>query len=564
MPIEKAVLARSALSLLLVLAFSPPAATAQETTISEQISVELVNVEVHVTDRKGRAVAGLPREAFRVLDDGQPVEISHFQWVPHEASTERPATISGEPGAAPRRVALFFDDLQAGERSRVQLVGALGRELARVLAPDDLVSVVRYDGADLEILLDGSADRRQLERALAELAGYSAGQLRAAQELRAALGLLRFSIEDDPETCSLTGQFVRAYSAIVKRHVEASAGALLRYAQRLGREPGRGLLLHLSGGIPMIAGNDVLEWAAERCDGAAIARGISGPSPNVVDAGGVHESRGYWNPRGSRLEVAEFANAELWRNVAARVNALGITIYPVLFGDAESRLRSEMPGGTMTATAASVARQNSRETLDFLAAATGGLMIDAVHDTAGQMARLADDLGGFYSLAFVPPSEPRPGVRRIRVEVDGDGLALRYRQSYRLLSRDERIHWQLTELLSGGRVDDPLRLEVDVRRADGAEPARLRVVVPFDRLSLIDSPAGGQEGRFTVYVAVQRAGGRLLAPRQRSIVAHRADPAVRVFTYDVALPEVLGDVAVAVADDYSGTVGFARERLTVR
>jgi hypothetical protein len=348
------------------------------------------------------------------------------------------------------------------------------------------------------------------------------------------------------------------------RHVEASAAALLRYAQRFGSQPGRRLLLHLSGGIPMIAGSDVLEWAAERCDGAALARGIAGPAPSIRDANGVNESRGYWHPRGSRLELAEYSNAELWRDVVARVNALGVTIYPVLFGDSESRFRSEMPGGAMTDTAASVARQNSRETLDFLAAATGGLMIDAARDTAGQMARLADDLGGFYSLAFTPASEPRSGVRRIRVEVDREGLALRHRESYRLQSREERIWLQLVDLLAGEPIADPLALEVDLLRAAGAEPPRLRVVVPFDRLSLIDSPAGGQEGRFTVYLAVRPAGGRLLAPRQRSIIARRADPAARVFTYDVELPESSGEVAVAVSDDYSGAVGFARQELTAR
>ncbi|HEX9801266.1 MAG TPA: VWA domain-containing protein [Thermoanaerobaculia bacterium] len=555
--------------LVLLLAAAPATPAAPTTTLSEQISVDLVNVDVHVFDRGGRAVAGLPRAAFRVFDDDRLVEISHFSWVPapaasERASTERATTAADAPGAAPRRIALFFDDLQAGERSRAPLLAAMRRELERVLAPDDLVSVVRFDGADLEVLLDGSTDRRRLARALEELSGYSAGQLRAAHELRSALGTVRSTIEDDPQTCSRTGLFIRAYSQVVMRQVEASAAALLRYAQRLGSQPGRRLLLHLSGGIPMIAGSDVLEWAAERCDGAALARGIAGPAPSIRDANGVNESRGYWHPRGSRLELAEYSNAELWRDVVARVNALGVTIYPVLFGDSESRFRSEMPGGAMTDTAASVARQNSRETLDFLAAATGGLMIDAARDTAGQMARLADDLGGFYSLAFTPASEPRSGVRRIRVEVDREGLALRHRESYRLQSREERIWLQLVDLLAGEPIADPLALEVDLLRAAGAEPPRLRVVVPFDRLSLIDSPAGGQEGRFTVYLAVRPAGGRLLAPRQRSIIARRADPAARVFTYDVELPESSGEVAVAVSDDYSGAVGFARQELTAR
>jgi hypothetical protein len=86
-------------------------------------------------------------------------------------------------------------------------------------------------------------------------------------------------------------------------------------------------------------------------------------------------------------------------------------------------------------------------------------------------------------------------------------------------------------------------------------------VVPFERLSMIASPAGGDEGRFTVFVAVRKEGGRLLPVRQREIVARRADPKALAHTFEVSLPESNGEVAVAVVDDYSGTVAFARGRI---
>jgi VWFA-related protein len=550
----------------LLLAPAAPLA-AQTPTVAEEISVELVNVDVRVVDRDGRPVVGLERAAFRLTDDDEPVEVTHFAWIPPLTAADRFAAGAGGGAAAPpRRVALFFDEIHVGERNRLPLLAALREQLASGLAPDDLVSVVRFDGANLDVLLEWTTDRRKLGRALDELGGFSAGQLVAAQELRHWIGLIQESItaEARGEACNNTGLYVRAYSDAVKRHVEVSAAALLRYAYRLGAQPAPRVLLHLSGGLPMVAGEDVLQWAAEMCDGTALTAGVPGAHAVIFDGPATSAIRDRWNPSESRLSLAEYSNAELWHDVTARVNALGVTIYPILFGENENRFLVEVRGGTMTPSSVFTARQNSRDTLALLADATGGLMIDAVRDTAGELGRLVGDFGGYYSLAFTPHAAGRAGVRRIRVEVDREGVELRFRESYRQQSRDERITLQLADLFESERYENPLALAVDVHRPAPGEAPRLRVVVPFDRLSLIDSPAGGQEGRFTVYVAVRREGGRVLAPRQRSIVAQRADPKALAYTYEVALPPERGEVAVAIVDDYSGTVSFGRERLVAR
>ena len=53
------------------------------------ISVQsnLVNVDVIVTDQDGNLVTGLKRENFRVLDDGQPQQVTNF------SPTEAPITV---------------------------------------------------------------------------------------------------------------------------------------------------------------------------------------------------------------------------------------------------------------------------------------------------------------------------------------------------------------------------------------------------------------------------------------------------------------------------------------
>lgn len=74
-------------------------AAAQETTSPapesgyfEEIAVDIVNVEVYVTDKEGNPVNGLTIQDFSVLEDGRPVELLNF----YAVSKGRPTSL-GEP-----------------------------------------------------------------------------------------------------------------------------------------------------------------------------------------------------------------------------------------------------------------------------------------------------------------------------------------------------------------------------------------------------------------------------------------------------------------------------------
>ena len=81
----------------IVLMFAAAALSGQEApparSFDEELSVEVINVEVYVTDRRGEPVGGLEREDFRLLEDGDPVEIEYFT----EVDAARPAASSEAP-----------------------------------------------------------------------------------------------------------------------------------------------------------------------------------------------------------------------------------------------------------------------------------------------------------------------------------------------------------------------------------------------------------------------------------------------------------------------------------
>ena len=47
----------------------------------DRVAVDIVNVEVYVTDTEGNPVPGLTREDFTVVEDGRPVEVVNFYQV---------------------------------------------------------------------------------------------------------------------------------------------------------------------------------------------------------------------------------------------------------------------------------------------------------------------------------------------------------------------------------------------------------------------------------------------------------------------------------------------------
>src|SRR5689334_1328441 len=67
----------------------PPSTTAnsaaEQGAYFENVNVDLINVEVFVTDKAGNPVKGLTQADFQILEDGRPVTISNFYSVDEDA-----------------------------------------------------------------------------------------------------------------------------------------------------------------------------------------------------------------------------------------------------------------------------------------------------------------------------------------------------------------------------------------------------------------------------------------------------------------------------------------------
>lgn len=152
-------------------ASSPPAVAAPPVAVpglfpdrgdesfTEAIEVSVVNVDVVVRDKAGKQVAGLTRDDFALLVDGQKVDVTNFYALGGAGGRQPPATSAA--GAASPPVPAGADAGSVAKRERLDLVIYVDnanlhpfdrnrilkqlRTLLRTLGPEDQFLLVTHD-----------------------------------------------------------------------------------------------------------------------------------------------------------------------------------------------------------------------------------------------------------------------------------------------------------------------------------------------------------------------------------------------------------------------------------
>jgi len=166
---------RTCLALLLLFPGAPLAAQTEvaEETFTDEIEVSLVNLEVVVTDRKGKSVSGLDREDFQVFEDGSEQKISFFS---HDLRV-------------PISVGVLIDN-SGSMRHKLQQALQTVREIALALSPQDEMFVVSFN-SDVELRRRFTTNMQEIQRSLrdiksgGETAAYDAIQV-AMEEMKTA------------------------------------------------------------------------------------------------------------------------------------------------------------------------------------------------------------------------------------------------------------------------------------------------------------------------------------------------------------------------------------------
>ena len=147
---------RHALTVAVFVAAAAAAVSGQQSQDAQafrfRTGVELINVTATVTDANGRFVSGLRREDFRVYQDDQPQEITHF-------NSERVPVSLG--------IILDTSGSMDGEKMTAAKM-ALNRFLLDLLGPGDEVFLYRFDSRP-ELVHEWTTERQRVSAALSRL-----------------------------------------------------------------------------------------------------------------------------------------------------------------------------------------------------------------------------------------------------------------------------------------------------------------------------------------------------------------------------------------------------------
>jgi VWFA-related protein len=534
------------LALLLLVA---PAAPAQDARFADEMDVEVVSLDVNVTGEDGAPVAGLTAEDFTVLDDDQPVRVTHF------ASPE-----SLEETAAPAHLVLLFDDAEIEPADRGTAFARVRTQLDRLLGPNDRVLVARQS-AGLQIEQPFTSDRALIEEALQRLERASPGISSDFATRRAVLGEIRTgdaasanalgsapvvggeAQKDTEQSAATSLTSVRSYAAGRRDHALQSLATLDRLVSALTGLPGRKAVLLISAGYDLRPGDEVYQAWLVKYRSTRAARG----------SGSVD------------LEQPGLDVRKALREVAAGASASRVALYTATRGsDARPEFRESGKAEAET----------PAESLRLLAEATGGSAVVSLEGIERLAERLETDLHGGYSLGYALPHPADGAWHSIKIQVRRPGARIQAPDGYRARTPDQRTQDRAATALLLGLAENPLDLGVDLgtgtRERDGSYTVPVTLKIPLARLMLL--PKGSEhEGHLSIFLLTQSAdgslssGGKMETPvRIANAKMIEAMGQTGVFQANLRVRPGSHRVAVAVRDDVAAVESAVSVDLVVK
>ena len=361
-------------------------------TTSTQLVVETVTVK----DKSGNPVEGLTAKDFTITEDGAPQEIRFFEYQKLPAASDAPlppptnvrpfdklalTQIAPEtPGNTRYRdrrlMALYFDMTAMPVGDQLRALGAAQKFIKTQMVATDLMAIMRYSGAAVEVLQDFTQDRDQLLSIIQTLVvGEGQGLDENAND------------EATPDTGAAFGQDDSEFNIF---NTDRQLSALQTAAKMLGHLNEKKQLIYFASGLRLNGADNQAQLHATI--NAAVRAGVS-----------------FWP-----------------------IDARGLVASAPL-GDATVG----SPGGIgmytgNSAIAAQTGFQRSQDTLWALAADTGGKALLDNNDLAAGIVNAEKSISSYYLIGYYTTNEKLDGkFRRVKVSLNGGlSASIDYRQGY--------------------------------------------------------------------------------------------------------------------------------------
>ena len=343
--------------------------------IQETVDVEIVNIDVHVTDRRGAPVTGLELSNFQVFENGERVQPVNFYEVVRE-----------DPDAdAPIWLVLYFDQHNMLSPNRDRALAELEVDLPTVLEDRRVRIMIAAHDQEPRVIQGFTRNWGAIRSALNGLKGQqTVGDQRDGLRQSAQLSVtdifhrMRSRDRLDRQNAGLAidallGE-MRTYAREVYNDSEASFEALGNFVRTLAWLEGRKALVFVSDGVAerplgtlMEHIQDLLTGGASDA-GALVERAGGGQAGGAPGTGGVFDRDASMEVGRLQQEVEQFRATATIQAIVAEANTYGVTLFaakPPPGDAATSARRSKGRGALMEVS-------DRREALHNLAEGTGG------------------------------------------------------------------------------------------------------------------------------------------------------------------------------------------------
>lgn len=523
----------------------------------ETVNVNIVNIDVVVTDKKGNPIQGLTTKDFEILDNGRPQAITNFYEVKGRSFVEhRPdgqvvveeikenALPFEVPKRLQRRYVFFVDNLTLAPFNRNPVFAEMKKFVDENLLPGDLGMIVTFN-RDIKTRVPFTDDHEFLKQTFDTIAGETAFGLQNLTERRQAESRIRESTSYEEAVSN-----ARSYANSVEHDLRTAANAMKGLMSTLAGVEGRKIMVITSEGLPIQPGRELFYFVDE------MAAEKQWRSSSSVFIEGMHYD--------AKMVIESLAQA---------ANANGITLYLLHAGGlaASSSGSSAENADPTPPVVATAALTNSTESMHLLAGLTGGAATVGTNNFKGAFDRIESDVNSYYSLGYRAGVERVDRQRRIDIRVKNKDYRVRSRKTL----VEKSIYTELTDRVVANlfyRSDDNnLGVVMKTEAASAVEANRyivpIELRIPMDRMGFIPTGEVARGGLSVFVVVADDLGDMSEVQRMEQSIVLGLDEMQQLsgkhYTYkaDLLMARGRNTISVAVLDEASQMTGYAVQQV---
>jgi VWFA-related protein len=456
----------------------------------ERERVNLILIDVIVTDRKGRLVSDLRPEDFSLWLDGHPYPIQsvELRLAGEAPEPKTPLPEKGRPAEtvptftvqSPRRFVFLLDGLNCDRGLGTGPIQAVRGFLQNSLLPGDEVMIAGL-GRELKVYQDFTSDRTRLLKSMEAVeadpsirlagANHARENMRQIQEAEEINGSHGPDIHQSSKLAEEAGKRLAVIFAEEDRHrILRTLASLRAVVASLNAGSGPKELFFLTDGFP--GDPDALYGSP----GDPRTKAYASEAPTTGGSVGI-----------DRLIATVLSTLSVEADIlqiSREAGSAQVAIHTVNTQGLPHQTTMTITG-VSGRSAEEIIESSASNALAGFALGTGGIASRGSNDFLPALQKVEAETRATYVISFAPPEDPDGLFHATRVEVQRKGVRARANEGFLYLTEDQKEARQLLAAYMGPELfhDFPVSLETITYLARGEKPAlEFAIAVPDQTL----------------------------------------------------------------------------------